>query len=210
MSPVEPDKSSYEIVGVVEDGKYESLTEDATAAMFFPLPQNKDGYTTLVVRSQLPPEQVTPALNRILTGIDSSLPFTIEPWQDTLALVLFPARVATAALGAMGMLAAMLAITGIFGMSASNVSKRMGSWGFAWRSEPTEGRSWARRWGAARRVGGWFGSRLDVRRAGEPVACIPGVSGHAARSAGAAGRVRSDGADWAGGRHGFRRGGLWE
>jgi len=58
-------------------------------------------------------------------GIDSSLPFIIQPWQDSLALVLFPARVATAALGMMGMLAAMLAITGIFGMSASNVSKRM-------------------------------------------------------------------------------------
>ena len=122
---LEPDRSSYEIVGVVEDGKYESLTEDATAVMFFPLPQNKDGYTTLVVRSQLPPEQVAPALNRILMGIDSSLPFIIQPWQDSLALVLFPARVATAALGVMGMLAAMLAITGIFGMSASNVSKRM-------------------------------------------------------------------------------------
>jgi ABC-type antimicrobial peptide transport system permease subunit len=119
------DKSSYEIVGVVEDGKYESLTEDPTPAMFFPLPQNREGYTTLVVRSQLPPEQVTPALNRILMGIDSSLPFTIQPWQDSLALVLFPARVATAALGVMGALAAMLAITGIFGMSASNVSKRM-------------------------------------------------------------------------------------
>jgi hypothetical protein len=69
------DKSNYEIVGVVEDGKYESLTEDPTPAMFFPLPQNREGNTTLVVRSQLPPEQVTPALNRILMGIDSSLPF---------------------------------------------------------------------------------------------------------------------------------------
>jgi predicted permease len=119
------DKTSYEIVGVVEDGKYQSLTEDPTPAMYFALPQEREGYTTLVVRSQLPPEQVTPALNRILMGIDSSLPFIIQPWQDTLALVLFPARVATAALGVMGMLAAMLAITGIFGMSASNVSKRM-------------------------------------------------------------------------------------
>jgi predicted permease len=119
------DKSNYEIVGVVEDGKYETLTEDPTAAMFFPLPQSREGNTILVVRSKLPPEQVTPALNRILMGIDSSLPFTIEPWQDSLALVLFPARVATAALGVMGALAAMLAITGIFGMSASNVSKRM-------------------------------------------------------------------------------------
>jgi len=38
---LKPDKSSYEIVGVVEDGKYESLTEDPAPAMFFPLPQNR-------------------------------------------------------------------------------------------------------------------------------------------------------------------------
>jgi predicted permease len=122
---LERDKSSYEIVGVLEDGKYESLTEDPTPAMFFPLPQNRQGNTTLIVRSPLPPEQVTPALNHMLLGIDASLPFTIQPWQDSLALVLFPARVATVALGVMGLLAAMLAVTGIFGMSASNVSKRM-------------------------------------------------------------------------------------
>jgi hypothetical protein len=30
----------YEVVGVVEDGKYDSLTEDQEAAMFWPLAQN--------------------------------------------------------------------------------------------------------------------------------------------------------------------------
>jgi ABC-type antimicrobial peptide transport system permease subunit len=64
-------------------------------------------------------------LNRILNGIDSSLPFTIETWSDGLGLVLFPARVATAVLGVMGILAAMLAVTGVFGMAAYSVSKRM-------------------------------------------------------------------------------------
>jgi ABC-type antimicrobial peptide transport system permease subunit len=39
--------------------------------------------------------------------------------------VLFPARAATVALGVMGGLAAMLAVTGIFGMAAYNVSRRM-------------------------------------------------------------------------------------
>ena len=38
---------------------------------------------------------------------------------------LFPARASTAALSVMGLLAAMLAVTGIFGMAAYNVSRRM-------------------------------------------------------------------------------------
>jgi len=119
------DKSPQLVVGVVEDGKYDSLTEDPTPAMFFPLGQSTDNNTTLVVRSQLPPADVASALNRLITGIDSSLPFTLRQWPDALELVLFPARVATIALGVMGLLAAILAVTGIFGMAAYSVSKHM-------------------------------------------------------------------------------------
>jgi ABC-type antimicrobial peptide transport system permease subunit len=60
-----------------------------------------------------------------MTRIDPGLPFTIDSWPNSLSLVLFPARVAAASLGVMGLLAAMLAITGTFGMAAYSVSKRM-------------------------------------------------------------------------------------
>jgi len=112
-------------VGVVEDGKYNSLTEAPSAAMFFALAQEAAGDTTLVVRSNLPFIEVAPSVRRTMNSIDPSLPFTVETWTDALAFVLFPARVATAALGVMGLLAAMLAVTGVFGMAAYSVSKRM-------------------------------------------------------------------------------------
>jgi predicted permease len=119
------DKTRYEVVGLVEDGKYDSLTEDPKAAMFWPLGQANEGDTALVVRSSLPPAELTPVLYRKLAGIDSSVPFTIHTWPDALGLVLFPARVAAAALSVMGVLAALLAITGVFGMAAYSVSKRL-------------------------------------------------------------------------------------
>ena len=119
------DKTKYEVVGVVENGKYEMLTEDESPAMFFPLAQNPDAGTNLVVRSSLSPAQTAAALSRTLTGIDPNLPFNLRNWSDRLSLVLFPARIATAALGVMGLLAAMLAITGIFGMAAYTVSRRL-------------------------------------------------------------------------------------
>ncbi len=119
------DKSSYEIVGILENGKYDSLTEPPAPAMFYPLAQNTDSDTTLVVKSQLPPSDIAPALDRMLANIDPSLPFTIHSWPDALAFVLFPARVATASLGIMGLLAALLAVTGVFGMATYSVSKRM-------------------------------------------------------------------------------------
>jgi predicted permease len=119
------DTTLHEVIGVVEDGKYLSLTEAPHAAIFFALAQEPSGDTTLVVRSALPAGEVAAAVHRVLNRIDAGLPFTIESWPQALGLVLFPARVATAALGVMGLLAAMLAITGVFGMAAYSVSKRM-------------------------------------------------------------------------------------
>jgi predicted permease len=118
-----------EVIGVVEDGKYESLTEDPTPAMFFPLAQNNQGDTALVVRSPLPEADTAAALNHVLASVDSSLPFTLHSWSDELALALFPARVATAALGVMGLIAALLAVTGVFGMASYSVSKRLKEFG---------------------------------------------------------------------------------
>lgn len=119
------DKTLFQIAGVVEDGRYDTLTEDPGAAIFYPLGQNNDSDTALIVRSQLPPAEAAAALNHTLGSIDSSLPFTLHTWTDGMALVLFPARIATAALGVMGMLAAMLAVTGVFGMATYTVSKRL-------------------------------------------------------------------------------------
>jgi ABC-type antimicrobial peptide transport system permease subunit len=118
------EKAWYEVIGVVEDGKYESLTEDPKPAMFFSLAQNTDSDITLVVRSNLPPAEVAPMLRRTLANIDPSLPFTVTNWQDALSVVYFPAGIAAASLGVMGFLAAMLAVTGVFGMAAYSISKR--------------------------------------------------------------------------------------
>jgi predicted permease len=118
-----------EIVGVVEDGKYSTLTETPWAAMFFPLGQSPDSDTSLIVRSPLPPSEIVPELRRALAQIDPSLPFVFHSWPDALAFVQFPARIATATLGVMGLLAAMLAATGVFGMAMYSVSKRMREFG---------------------------------------------------------------------------------
>jgi ABC-type antimicrobial peptide transport system permease subunit len=65
------------------------------------------------------------ALRGALTKVDSSLPFTLETWPQALTMAMFPARIATAVLIVLGVLAAMLAVTGIFGMAAYSVSKRL-------------------------------------------------------------------------------------
>ena len=117
--------SRAEVVGVVEDGKYRTLTEDRQPAMFFSFLQHQDSGTWLVVRSTRPPDELAPAIQRSLRGIDSGLPLNIDTWTEEMDTALFAARVATVALGVLGLLGAMLAITGIFGMASYAVSKRM-------------------------------------------------------------------------------------
>src|SRR5262249_48071012 len=54
------------------------------------------------------------------------LPFSIQTWNKELdsSTVLFGARMATVSLGVLGVMGAMLSITGVFGMAAYSVSKR--------------------------------------------------------------------------------------
>jgi len=115
----------YQIVGVVENGKYQSLVETTRPAMFFPYAQDTHSNIFFVTRSQRLRSEITPSLQRIMHNTDGSLPYTIDSWQQSLEFALFPSRAATAALGVMGLLAAMLAVTGIFGMASYTVSKRM-------------------------------------------------------------------------------------
>ena len=114
-----------EVVGVVENGKYRSLTEDQQPAMFFSFLQQRSSGTLLLVRSDHAPEEIFKALERSIRGLDPGLPFVVRPWNQEMGSALFAARVATVALGVLGLLGAMLAVTGIFGLASYTVSKRL-------------------------------------------------------------------------------------
>jgi predicted permease len=114
-----------EVVGVVEDGRYRTLTENQQPAMFFSFQQHPSSGTWLVVKSRRSPQEITGALERTLHGLDSRVPFVVRTWTEEMNTALFPARVATMALGILGLLGAMLAVTGVFGMASYVVSKRL-------------------------------------------------------------------------------------
>jgi predicted permease len=114
-----------EVVGVVEDGRYRTLTEDQQPAMFFSFLQQQESGTWLVVRSGRDSQEISRALEQTLHGLDSGLPLAVRAWNQEMSSALFAARVATVALGVLGLLGAMLAVTGIFGMASYTVTKRL-------------------------------------------------------------------------------------
>jgi predicted permease len=123
------DGTRVQVVGIVEDGKYFSLTEDRQPAMFLPVLQLQWNDTTLIVRSSRDPRQLAAAIRSKLRDIDPGLPVEIQTWTRRMDFALFPSRVATVALGILGVMGAMLSITGIFGMAAYSVSKRLREFG---------------------------------------------------------------------------------
>jgi predicted permease len=114
-----------EVVGVVEDGKYHQMQESPQPVVYLPLSQSEQWFGWFVVRSDRAPNEMAAVIERTLSGLEPNAIITVQSWPDAMAGALFPGRAAAAALGVMGLLAAMVAVTGIFGMAAYNVSRRM-------------------------------------------------------------------------------------
>ncbi len=119
------DGTRIQVVGIVEDGKYKTITEDPEPAAFLPILQAPSSSTWLVVRSKEDPQQLAAAMRGALRNLDEAVPFRIKTWDRQLDSALFASRVATVSLGVLGGLGAMLAVTGIFGMASYSVSKRL-------------------------------------------------------------------------------------
>jgi predicted permease len=124
-----PDGARVQVVGIAEDGKYGSLTEDPQPAMFLPILQSPSNSAYLVVRSSRDPEQLTLAIRNTLRDIDAGLPVYIQTRFQTLDALLFGPRMATISLGVLGVMGAMLSVVGIFGMASYSVSKRLREFG---------------------------------------------------------------------------------
>ena len=118
-------KQFYQVVGVVEDGKYLTLTEDPRPAFFAPLLQSPSSQAWLVVRTAGDPQPLAAAVHDAVRALDSAIPFTLLTWDRELDSALFAARAATVSLGVLGALGAMLALTGLFGMASYSVTRRL-------------------------------------------------------------------------------------
>ncbi len=119
------DGTLTEIVGIVEDGKYLSLTEDQEPAILMPSMLYADPQSYVVVRSHRDAQDLQKRMRARMRELDGGLPVDIQSWNQLLEVVQFPAKVATMALGVLGVMGAILSLTGIFGMAASAVSKRL-------------------------------------------------------------------------------------
>jgi ABC-type antimicrobial peptide transport system permease subunit len=118
-----------QVVGIAENGKYGSLTEDQLPVLFLPILQSPSTSTWLIVRTKRDEgrdrTQLTSAIRNAIRELDPGLPIFVQPWLSEMDTILFGPRMATISLGVLGVMGALLSITGIFGMAAYSVSKRL-------------------------------------------------------------------------------------
>ena len=112
------------VIGVARYVKHRSLGETPRGFVYVPLAQTYSERMSLFVRSSGATSMAVP-VRRMLTDLDPALPIlTSQPLTEMVAVGLFPQRVALVVASALGGVALLLALLGIYGVTAYGVAQR--------------------------------------------------------------------------------------
>jgi ABC-type lipoprotein release transport system permease subunit len=111
-------------VGVARDGKYWSLTEEPQPHFYEPFAQAYEADMVLLVRAAGAPGTLLPAVTREARALDPELPVEVNTMEEHLGYALLPQRLGAAVLVVFGLVAALLATFGLYGVMAYVVSQR--------------------------------------------------------------------------------------
>ncbi|MGD8319020.1 MAG: ABC transporter permease [Gemmatimonadota bacterium] len=120
-----PDADPVQVVGVVEDGKYNDLEEPQEPYLYLPFSQKPWGEVMLLTETAGDPNALAPQVRRIIAALN---PDTYQLPQTTLARVLrdatYDRELMALALGVFAVLGLVLAVVGLYGVSSHAVSRR--------------------------------------------------------------------------------------
>ena len=114
------------VVGVVEHVRNHSLTEDVRGVVYFPVDQSPRSPLTFVLKTGLPPLSLVPAVRAKLREHNPNLAMgKIRPMTGYVERAKAPASFTAVLAAIFGVLALLLAATGIYGVLNYQVSRRL-------------------------------------------------------------------------------------
>ena len=117
--------SWIEIVGLVKDTKYVSLSETPTSMIFQPIAQQHETGVTLYVRASGAAAPLLAQVRREIQALEPNLPVpNIQTMTDTIGTALYAPRMGAMLLTIFSGLALLLASLGVYGVLAFSISRR--------------------------------------------------------------------------------------
>lgn len=112
------------VIGVARDAKYRSLGEPKRGFVYVPMAQRYHNAMSLLVRRG-PDASLAAPIRRLVAELNPALPIlSAETMESHTAIGLFPQRIALLVAASLGMVALLLAVLGIYGVTAYGVARR--------------------------------------------------------------------------------------
>jgi predicted permease len=127
-----PGEKAYEVVGLIEDSKYQSLREGAQAILFLPanqLPTLFGESEQLELRTAIPPSALVAPVRAAVAGVNSAIALEFDTLAEQVNNSLFQERMLALLSGFFGALALLLAMIGLYGTLSYLVTQRQTEFG---------------------------------------------------------------------------------